>query len=819
MLRPLLALIALALLAVAPARAQTVASCNDTWPEIAAALSAAQTSPGDHVVRVVQGAYNMTSSPDLDLHPNASLRLLGGYAPGCGSRTVNPANTQITGQGVRALRIRAYRDMTIEGLTMRNLAGFANSREGGLDLVCRSLDGGERTLMLTHNAFSQVDGTFAGVAVYGDGPCLLAFRNNLVGPIGAPAGGSIFFGVSLCGGLFDGSRRGELVEQNTFVQINATGSGGPRAALNVCLTGNVARNIFRFNLPRDLDLFPANAINVVRNLYDLNPSDPIGGQDIGNFTADPLFVDAAGSNFRLQAGSPAVNAGATFTDISRDLDGNPRRVGSRTDLGAYETNVDDLTEIVVSNTGDSGAGSLRQAILDANANPNHNLIRFALPGVCGSQGILLLSPLPDITTPITIDGFTQIGSVPTTSDHGFNALLCVGLTQVGSLSHALRAGAGSRLTVRGLWFGNFDASGATPVRFDGGSDHALEGSQFAGTLPNNATVTPNRVPVRIGAATNVRIGGPSITQRNLISGSLAQGIAVVNAGFGAGIVIQNNLIGTNSFGFIAQPNGGSGITISNSGGVEVLDNLIGGNASSGISISSDSFGVVIRGNRIGGWLNPQGSVVAQSIPNGLHGIHVLANSISVTIGGSEGADGGGNDIVDNGGAGVMVSDGNAVRMRVNRISGNGGLGLDLGIAGVTPNDPGDADAGANDLQNFPALGNALFGGGVVNVAGTLDTIVGSYRIDLYANESCDASGHGEGRRWLGRFDLTLPSSGVSAFARSVTVPFGSLAVGQSLTATATRIGPTNIGDTSEFSPCITVGAASDLLFANGFETL
>lgn len=567
MLRPFLALLTLSCLVAAPARAQTVASCNDTWPEIAAALSAATTTPGDHVVRVVQGSYTMTASPDLELHPNASLRLLGGYAAGCGSRSINPSNTTISGQGLHALRVSAFRDLTIEGLTMRNLAGFANGREGGLDIGCRSLDGSERTVLITHSAFSQIDGTFAGVKAFGDGPCLLAFRNNLVGPIGAPAGGAGFFGVSLCGGLFDGSRRGELVEQNTFVQINATGAGASRAALSVCLTGNVARNIFRSNLPRDLDLFAGNAINVVRNLYDLNPSDPIGGQDSGNFNADPLFVNVGGSNFRLQSGSPAVNVGTTFTDIARDLDGNPRRVGSRTDLGAWETNVDDLTELVVSNTADSGAGSLRQAIVDANANPNHNLIRFALPGACGSQGILLLSPLPDITTPITIDGFTQIGSVPTTSDHGFNALLCVGLTQAGTLSHALSAVAGSRLTVRGLWFGNFDAAGAVPVRFDDGSDHVLEGAQFAGTLPNGATVLGNRVAVRIGAATQVRIGGPASSQRNWISGSIAQGIAVTNTGIGAGIVIQNNLIGTNSGADGALANGGAGITLSAAGGV------------------------------------------------------------------------------------------------------------------------------------------------------------------------------------------------------------------------------------------------------------
>jgi hypothetical protein len=60
----------------------------------------------------------------------------------------------------------------------------------------------------------------------------------------------------------------------------------------------------------------------------------------------------------------------------------------------------------VTNTNDQGPGSLRQAILDANANAGADTINFQIPG-SGVPTIAPLSPLPDITEAITIDGTTQ----------------------------------------------------------------------------------------------------------------------------------------------------------------------------------------------------------------------------------------------------------------------------------------------------------------------------------------------------------------------------------------------------------------------------
>ena len=83
-------------------------------------------------------------------------------------------------------------------------------------------------------------------------------------------------------------------------------------------------------------------------------------------------------------------------------------VGPRLEL--LEDRLAPATFTVV-NTLDSGAGSLRQAILDANALVGSDSIEFNIPGA----GVRTISPatgLPLITSPVEIDGYTQPGARP-----------------------------------------------------------------------------------------------------------------------------------------------------------------------------------------------------------------------------------------------------------------------------------------------------------------------------------------------------------------------------------------------------------------------
>lgn len=68
--------------------------------------------------------------------------------------------------------------------------------------------------------------------------------------------------------------------------------------------------------------------NIFTTAFSL-PGTPIEGNNIIS-GIDPLFVNPAENNFRLQAGSPAVNAGVELSGITSGY------VGSAPDIGAYE---------------------------------------------------------------------------------------------------------------------------------------------------------------------------------------------------------------------------------------------------------------------------------------------------------------------------------------------------------------------------------------------------------------------------------------------------------------------------------------------------
>jgi hypothetical protein len=337
------------------------------------------------------------------------------------------------------------------------------------------------------------------------------------------------------------------------------------------------------------------------------------------------------------------------------------------------------------------------------------------------------------------------------------------------------------------------------------------------------------------------IGAPGADNRNIISGNLGDGVAT-----NGNAVIENNFIGTDSTGTVALGNarlddGGPTLTLGccHAGVFAVApnnivrNNLISGQVrGSGIHVAGAGVAApnLIEGNQVGtdvtGLLplpNFEGMIIGDQAGTWVRGNRVAFNTLyGIVLGGAVQSAlvgglgvGDGNTIFANG-IGVAVGSNPAQtgigsnRILSNTIYGNAGLGIDIAMNGVTPNDAGDGDAGPNGFQNYPVLSTPINTGAVTTVDYTLDSleINANHTIQIFANAACDAGGFGEGERLVGSFVQMSDGAGdisVVGAALSELVP-----VGQFLTATATDAA----GNTSEFSQCLEITAPPSPSFSN-----
>src|SRR5947208_142420 len=235
-----------------------------------------------------------------------------------------------------------------------------------------------------------------------------------------------------------------------------------------------------------------------------------------------------------------------------------------------------MSTLVVTNLGDSGAGSLRQAILDANGFAGADLITFAVAGP-----ISLLSALPTVTDGVDIDA---------TSAPGFSGtpVVAIDVAIAGLLADGLVFAGVSGSTVKGLAIVNFAGNG---IKLDGASNVSITGNHIGVDLTGTAAA-PNGadgILITNGATGNV-IGGTSAADRNLISGNQTNGVEIDASD---GNTISGNLIGSDVTGTVALGNLGDGVLITNGstgntvGGTAAgAGNQIAYNADAGVSVDS-----------------------------------------------------------------------------------------------------------------------------------------------------------------------------------------------------------------------------------------
>ncbi len=276
----------------------------------------------------------------------------------------------------------------------------------------------------------------------------------------------------------------------------------------------------------------------------------------------------------------------------------------------------------VTTAADSGAGSLRQAILDSTSSAGQDTIQFAIPG-SGVHTISLLTPLPALTQPTTIDGYTQPGSSPNTLPfpQGLNTVLTIEINgqslPVTLDAMGIRIESGG-VVIRGLAINRCLVGGIrTPT--GGAYDGIQIKGNFIGTRPDGLSV-PRGVGVArqnfgvfLQGGLGLQIGGSDPADRNLISGNNneeanAEGTGVVvgeTVGSIPSAVILGNVIGTDKTVTVSLPNG-SGIATQT--GTEPIQiggsgpgegNIVSGNANLGMGVQTRGALITIRGNIVG----------------------------------------------------------------------------------------------------------------------------------------------------------------------------------------------------------------------------
>ena len=643
------------------------------------------------------------------------------------------------------------------------------------------------------------------------------------------------------------------VAANGFTKLG-NASGVSIIGSNHVIGGPVAPNVISGNVNDGIDGQDLTAITIQDNLIgvDSNGSAPVGNGGVGMRLSNTTGSTIGGSsaifrNIVCANGSGGISIeGASSSDnkilgnyVGTDL---TRTIRMGNLFGIAVSGSNNVIGGANSTDGNSVIGNTNSGIGIANATGTRvqgNLIS-------GNDYGVVLENTVDTKIQGNLIGTTASG---TTADgnSGFGIyMIDVTGTTIGGTTAAARnviSGNGRSLSIGGtastgnLVQGNFiglDITGSVKIANHGsgvelggvnntiggtvpGAGNVISGNDYDGVgmfgsaINNNkiqgniiglnaagTVAIPNGTGVRIIDASNTLIGGTVPGARNIISGNF-RGITV--DGVGTGTIIQGNYVGTDITGTSALANSWDGIVIGSAnntvgGTVAGARNLISGNAN-GIRINSAvATGNLIQGNYIGTKANG-----TDLLPNDLIGVQINTGFNNM-IGGT--APGAGNTVAGNNYAGVVIDSGTGNAILGNSIFGNARLGIELSgqdAIGLNENDLGDPDSGANWKQNYPMLTSVVTLGGKTSITGKLNSNPNKqFRIEFFANNTCDGTGFGEGQTFIRSTSVTTDANGDAA----INAIFPGTPSGQFITATATS--PDN--DTSEFSPCALVGGAN-----------
>lgn len=382
---------------------------------------------------------------------------------------------------------------------------------------------------------------------------------------------------------------------------------------------------------------------------------------------------------------------------------------------------------LVTNTNDSGAGSLRAAVDAANANAGADTISFAIPGA-GPHTITLSSPLPAVLgANDAIDGTTQPGASCGDLWAGTSPNLLIHLT-AGPIGTGLHLEA-ANLSVRGLAITGF----TNKVYIHPFASNVTIRCNYIGLLPNGTRGSGNSPGVLVEAPGTV-IGGLNAGDGNVISGNT---FAVWTFNGSTNTAVRGNFIGTNPAGMAAIANE-RGINHINGTGTwrDITRNLIAGSTFSEISVDSDDVvsgsngAILIQRNIIG--YNRTQSAKLQSSSAGA--ILFAPGSISnVLIGGDASSQG---NVIGGLQSGVEINGVSNITLRGNTIAGSGANGIVM--TNVNGGTIGGTTAGLGNTIGGNGGAGVQLDGGSSNIT-IMGNTIGPATI---AGSTSDNAGHG-----------------------------------------------------------------------------
>lgn len=314
--------------------------------------------------------------------------------------------------------------------------------------------------------------------------------------------------------------------------------------------------------------------------------------------------------------------------------------------------------LYVTSTDDSGIGTLREAILEANRRFSIDPIRIVFQIDSPRPYIIRLqSALPEITQPVIIDGESQCA----TSDAPSVMRVVIDGSDVPSGDGLYFDSGAIGSMVRGLSIIHF-ADGAG-IYADGVADMIIACNHI-GVDATGETAGANNGGVYVtGRDIRLMVGGSEIGDRNIISGNTGYGIRST-----AMTIAQQNFIGTNAAGTRAIPNSLSGIFIEQTGQLQA--NLVSGNGEMGILIDG-AMDTTLIGNLVG-----TDATGTRPIPNTFSGVYIR-DSHTVSVVDS-------NLISGNTEMGILINASNQVTVAGNYIGTdvNGAVALPNGFSGI-----------------------------------------------------------------------------------------------------------------------------------------